>query len=224
MRIRKWLWLALLALPWVAVAEQSINPGINDAYAGANVNRWQGVFERDGREVWERRDDIVRGLNLRPGMRVADIGAGTGFFSLLFAGEVGKSGRVLAVDITPEFVDSTVQRARARGLAQVQGVVNTPRSVELPANSIDLAFMSDTYHHFEYPQSMLRSIHSALRTGGELVVIDFRRIPGVSHPWVLSHVRAGEETVVAEIRAAGFDLIERRNFMQTQYFLRFRKP
>ena len=70
---------------------------------------------------------------------------------------------------------------------------------------------------------MLDSIHAALAPGGELVVIDFEREPGVSNPWVIRHVRAGAAQVTAEIEAAGFELVERRDFMRTQFFLRFRK-
>ena len=97
------------------------------------------------------------------------------------------------------------------------GVVNDQHDVRLPPESVDLVFISDTYHHFEYPQSTLRSIHRALRPDGELVVIDFKRVPGISNPWVMSHVRAGEAKVIAEITAAGFALSERLDFMQTQF-------
>lgn len=204
-------------------AEQSVNPGINQGYVNPNVTQWRGVFERDGREIWDRREDIILALRLEPGDVVADIGSGTGFIARMMAKEVMPSGRVYAVDIAKNFVDSTVQRARAVGLSNVVGVVNNPRSVNLPDNSIDLAFTSDTYHHFEYPKSTLRSIRRALRPNGEFVVIDFIRIPGISSPWVLGHVRAGEEQVTKEIEAAGFELIERLGFMQTQYYLRFRK-
>ncbi len=204
-------------------AEQNVNPGINRNYANPDVGQWRGVFERDGREVWDRREDIIRHLRLRPGLALADIGAGTGFFTVLMARQVEPGGRVYAVDIAPNFVDATVQRARDHGLNNVTGVVNDQRSVRLPENSVDLVFISDTYHHFEYPQSTLRSIHAALRPDGELVVIDFKRIPGISSSWVLGHVRLGEPEVVAEIRAAGFELNERLDFMQTQYYLRFRK-
>jgi ubiquinone/menaquinone biosynthesis C-methylase UbiE len=205
------------------LAEQNVNPGINRNYENPNVLQWRGVFERDGREVWDRRDDIMRHLGLRPGLKVADIGSGTGFFTELMAGEVGDAGRIYAVDIAPRFVEASVQRARDRGMNNVVGVVNDQHSVRLSAASVDLVFTSDTYHHFEYPRSTLLSIHEALRPGGELVVIDFKRIPGVSNPWVLRHVRAGETEVTAEIEAAGFALVERLDFMQTQYFLRFRK-
>lgn len=213
---------AVLAMVPVG-AEQNVNPGINSGYVSPNVNQWRGVFERDGREIWDRRGDIIQALRLRPGQVVADIGAGTGFLAVMMARGVLPGGRVYAVDIAKNFVDGTVRRARDKGLGNVIGVVNDQRSVRLPDNSIDLAFTSDTYHHFEYPESTLRSIHRALRPGGEFVVIDFIRIPGISSPWVLGHVRAGEDKVTEEIEAAGFELIERLGFMQTQYYLRFRK-
>lgn len=204
-------------------AEQNVNPDINRNYQNPNVTQWRGVFERDGREVWDRRDDIIRHMRLQAGQKVADIGAGTGFFTLMMAQAVGPTGKVYAVDIAKNFVDASVQRARDHGLQNVAGIVNDARSVRLPANSVDLVFTSDTYHHFEYPKSTLASIHQALAPGGEMVVIDFKRVPGVSNPWVLGHVRAGEAEVTAEIEAAGFELIERLDFMQTQYYLRFRK-
>lgn len=218
------LWLpVLLFAATPLLAELNVNPGINRNYEDPNVTQWRGVFERDGREVWDRRDDIIRHLRLRPGLIVADIGSGTGFFTVLMAREVGESGRVYAVDIASKFVEAGVQRAKDRGMANVVGVVNDQHSVHLQAGSIDLVFISDTYHHFEYPRSILRSIHDALKPGGELVVIDFKRIPGTSNRWVLDHVRAGEPEVSAEIEATGFELTERLEFMQTQYFVRFRK-
>lgn len=211
----------VLAAP--TTAEQSVNPGINRNYENPNVTQWRGVFERDGREIWDRRDDILTRLQLRPGQVVADIGAGTGFFTAMMARAVSPGGRVYAVDIARNFVDASVQRARDLGLDNVVGIVNDPRDTGLPPNSVDLVFISDTYHHFEYPASTLRSIHQALRPNGEMVVIDFKRIPGFSSPWVLGHVRAGEAVVTAEIEKAGFAVKERLDFMQTQYFLRFTK-
>ena len=222
--LRQLTWTLILALaPLPLLAEQNVNPGINRHYERPDVAQWRGVFERDGREVWDRRHDIIRHLRLSPGLFVADIGAGTGFFTALIAREVGERGRVYAVDIAPRFVEASVQRAGDQGMRHVVGVVNDQHSVQLPADSVDRVFISDTYHHFEYPRSMLRSIHEALRDPGELVVIDFKRVPGESNPWVMGHVRTGEADVVAEIEAAGFEFAESLDFMRTQYFLRFIK-
>lgn len=215
------LFFALLAPP--LIAEQNVNPDINSHYKNPDVTRWQGVFERDGREIWDRRGDIIRHLRLQPGQAIADVGAGTGFFSLLMAREVGATGRVYAVDIAKNFVDASVQRAREQGLDNVIGVVNDQQSVHLAPASVDLVFISDTYHHFEYPQATLRSIHSALKPNGELVIIDFRRDASQSSSWVLDHVRADNQRVITEIETAGFELTEKLDFMQTQYYLRFRR-
>ncbi|MDX1344677.1 MAG: class I SAM-dependent methyltransferase [Sedimenticolaceae bacterium] len=215
--------LLLILLPVTAFAEQNVNPGINDHYQNPDVSQWRGVFERDGREVWDRRNDIIRVLDLQPGMAIADIGAGTGFFTMLMAREVGPMGKAYAVDIAPEFVKAIELRAQEQGIGNITGIVNDQKSTRLPPQSVDLVFISDTYHHFEYPMTTLQSIHDALRPGGELVVIDFKRIPGFSSAWVMGHVRAGEEQVTTEIQSAGFELVQRLDFMQTQYYLRFRK-
>jgi ubiquinone/menaquinone biosynthesis C-methylase UbiE len=142
-----------------------------------------------------------------------------------FAREVGPAGRVYAVDIVPAFVKHIDQRARELGLPQVEARLCAQDDVQLPAGSIDIAFVCDVYHHFEFPRSSLESVHAALRPGGELVVIDFVRVPGVSREWILQHVRAGQEVFTSEIEAAGFELVEEVAVegLEENYFLRFRK-
>lgn len=216
-------WLAWLMLAGPLLAEQNIDPSINLPYQNPDVQQWRDIFERDGREIWDRREQILQTLNLSEGQQVADIGAGTGFFSLMMARKVGPSGHVYAVDIAKNFIDAILVRAQDEGLQNVSGVVNDQHSIKLAPTSIDLAFISDTYHHFEHPHSILGSIHQALKPEGEVVVIDFKRTPGHSSPWVLDHVRAGEDEVIGEIEAMGFTLTKRLDFMQTQYYLRFRK-
>jgi ubiquinone/menaquinone biosynthesis C-methylase UbiE len=186
--------------------EKSVRPGINDAYKDTDVARWIERFEREDREVFIQRRAISDALDLRPGMIVADIGAGTGFFSEIFAERIGPSGIVQAVDIKPEFLTHIKKRAKLLGFQNIRTVLSREDSIELPADSVDLAFLCDTYHHFEYPKSSLASIWRALRPGGRLVVIDFKKIPGESREWVLDHVRAGEEAVAKEIGSAGFVL------------------
>ena len=139
------------------------------------------------------------------------------------AREVGPEGRVYMVDISENFVTNALARARAAGLHNVEGLVNEPRSSGLAPGSVDLVLVCDTYHHFEYPRSMLASLHQALSAGGELVIIDFRRQPGLSSPWIMGHVRAGREQVIAEVEAAGFRLLEAPELLRLNYFLRFAK-
>jgi predicted methyltransferase len=207
------------------VEEKSVRPGINTNYLKPDleVSQWVPRFEREGREIYDHRHRILAAAKVRRGSTVADIGAGTGLFTPLFAEAVGPRGKVYAMDIVPEFLRHIEKRAADAGLNQVVTVLCTERSVELPPRSIDLAFVCDTYHHFEYPRSTLASLHRALRPGGELVLVEFKRIPGVSSDWVMEHVRAGEEVFTAEIEAAGFQQIEQHDFLKDNYIVRFRK-
>ncbi len=226
-RLARPLAWGLLLLALAVPAEQSVAPGINRHYEGAEYQQWVGAFERAGREVYDQRGAIVAALGLAPGMQVADVGAGTGLFTRLIARAVQgappgeRRGRVYAVDIAPEFVTNTVRSAREQGLDNVEGIVNTPTDARLPAGALDMVFLCDTYHHFEYPQSMLASLHRALRAGGALIVIDYEKIPGTSSRWVMEHVRADKAGVIREIEAAGFRFTGEERMLKENYFLRF---
>ncbi len=211
-----------VALP---LAEQSVKPGINAEYLKPDleVTQWVERFEREGREIYDHREAIVKAAGIKPGSVVADIGAGTGLFAPYFSRAVGSKGKVYAVDIVPAFLERIKARAASEGLANVRTVLCTEGSVELPPNSIDLAFICDVYHHFEFPQSSLASLHRAMRLGGEVLLVEFKRIPGQSSEWIMNHVRAGQEVFVAEIEAAGFKQIEEQAILKDNYVVRFRK-
>lgn len=203
------------------MAAQGAAPEINAPYRNPSYEQWRQRLETESREVYVQRHAIVAAARARPGMAVADVGAGTGLFTRLFAAEVGAGGRVYAVDIAREFVLGNLRRARAEGHDNVVGIESSQQDTKLAAASIDLAFICDAYHHFEQPQAMLASIRRALRPGGSLVVVDFVRIPGVSPDWILKHVRAGKEAFRAEIETAGFRFAEDVPLMRENYLLRF---
>jgi ubiquinone/menaquinone biosynthesis C-methylase UbiE len=215
--------MSCLLISYSGAEEQNVNPGINEYYYDAEFDNWVSIFESPGREVYDKRHTIVNALSIKTGMAIADIGAGTGFYTYLFAQEVGASGKVYAVDISENFIKNILIRARQKKLGNIEGIINSQKSTNLESNSIDLAFICDTYHHFEYPQSMLASIHQALRAGGELVIIDFRKQPGVSSGWVMSHVRANEKDVIREVEIAGFNLTDRSELLHENFFLKFSK-
>jgi SAM-dependent methyltransferase len=196
----------LLVFALGAGAEQSVRPGANRYYLDPDMNvaEWVRRFEGESREVYAERHAIVAALGLSPGMRAADVGAGTGLFVPLLAAAVGTGGRVFAIDIAPAFVAHLRARVREAALTQVAVVRGEERSITLADGSVDLVFMCDVYHHIEYPRSMLASVHRALVPGGRLVVVDFERIPGRTRQWILGHVRAARETVIEEIERAGF--------------------
>jgi ubiquinone/menaquinone biosynthesis C-methylase UbiE len=201
--------------------EPQVRPDINRPFIHPEYQQWVSRFEHPGREVYDRRHDIVDATGVSEGMRVADIGAGTGLFTLLFAEKVGSSGKVYAVDISRVFINNILQRSREAGRHNVEGIVDSASDVGLPPQSIDIAFVCDTYHHFEKPLEMMQSIHRALKPGGRLILVDFRRLPGVSTPWIMDHVRAGQAEVVREIESTGFELVDGSDFLRTNYFLRF---
>ena len=224
-RIQIILLLAGLLLLFSAAAqEQSIRPGINRHFVNPEWQQWVNAFERTGREVYDKRHAIVAASKVRPGMAVADIGAGTGLFTRLFSPAVEPGGTVYAIDISSTFIDNILRTCREQGLMNVTGIVNTPIAIGLPADSIDLAFITDTYHHFEYPRQTLASIHQALRSDGRIIIIDFRRDPRISSNWVMGHVRGNQAQVIQELHAAGFRLVEDKPMMKTNYFLEFIKP
>lgn len=208
-------------------SEAGAKPGINKNFSGTvDVDKYVGIFEGESREIFKHRARILAALRLKPGMAVADIGAGTGFFSMMFAKEVGPDGKVYAVDIAEDFLKHIRAVAKQRGLANISTVRCSQDSAKLPPESIDLAFICDVYHHFEHPAGTMQSIHRALKPGGELVVIDFSRIEGVGSEWVLDHVRAGEEETTREIVAEGFEVVRdvpESSYLEENYMVRFRK-
>ena len=195
--------------PRPAALETSVKPGINASFLDPqlDVEEYLERFEIESREVFSQRHAISDSLGIKPGQRVADVGSGTGLYLEFLSAAVGPEGRVFAVEISEPFVEHLGQRIRSLGLRNVQTHLSSERSIDLPPGSIDFAYICDTYHHFEYPRSVMGSIHKALSPRGELVLIDFHRIPGVSSDWILGHVRANQVQVIAELNRFGFDLI-----------------
>jgi ubiquinone/menaquinone biosynthesis C-methylase UbiE len=155
------------------------DPKINDAFKKPDVKQYVKKFESEDRENYAMRHEIVAALKLVPGMAVADIGAGTGFFTRLFAEKVGPAGKVYAVDIAPRFLEHIAADAKTRRQGQVVTILGSQDSTNLPSESVDLVFLSDVYHHLEKPERTIASIRQALRPGGRLVVIDFDRVEGL---------------------------------------------
>jgi predicted methyltransferase len=203
--------------------EKSVRPGINKPFEHPDVPEYIGKFEVESRDIFAQRKQIVAACKLKPDMVVADIGAGTGLFTRLFAKEVGPMGKVYAVDISPKFIAHIEKTCKEASIKNVVGIVCTADSVKLPPRSIDLAFICDTYHHFEFPFKTMSSIREALRPGGQVIVIDFHRIEGKSRQWVLNHVRAGQDVVAKEIESAGFKMVGEEKLLQENYFVRFKK-
>ena len=200
--------------------------GIGKRYLGreiASVMGWQGAawLEREQREKEERTDLLVKELKLRPGMVVADIGAGTGYFSRRMAAGVGPSGKVYAVDVQPEMLRLLEALARRPALAHIVPVLGAVDDVKLPQGSVDLAIMVDVYHELEFPHEVVRSILRALKPGGRLVFVEYRaedpRVP------IKPLHKMSEAQVRAEAAPHPLEWERTANTLPWQHVLVFRK-
>ena len=156
--------------------------GIGKVYMGreiAAVMGWQGAswLEREERQQEERGDLLLRELGLKPGMAVADIGAGTGYYARRMAPLVGSGssgGVVYATDVQPEMMQLLADGAKKAGLSNVKPVLGGLQSVNLPDNSLDLAIMVDVYHELEFPFEVMESLVRALKPGGRIAYVEYR--------------------------------------------------
>jgi len=186
----RWIFLACLLATSAALAQpaafaQRYSPapasadGIGKRYMGreiAAVMGWQGAawLEREEREREERTDLLLAALALRPGMVVADIGAGTGYLSRRMAPMVMPGGKVWAVDVQPEMISLLQASAKSSGLTQIEARLSSVDDVKLPAASVDLAVMVDVYHELAYPYEVIASVLKALKPGGRVVFVEYK--------------------------------------------------
>jgi SAM-dependent methyltransferase len=186
---RSLLLLLALALPAAVQAAEKAEPryatvpaspdGIGKVYLGREIAQVMGFLgapwlERSERAQEERPDLLLNALELEPGMKVADIGAGTGYYAWRIAQRVVPAGTVYAVDVQPEMISRLEQQMSRRGATNVKAVLGTSTDPRLPAAVLDLAVMVDVYHEFESPYEMLAAIVRALKPGGRLAFVEYR--------------------------------------------------
>ena len=142
----------------------------------AHVMGFAGMpwLERDEREEEEATSKLIEALKLKPGMVIADIGAGSGVISVLMAEKVAPKGEVLAVDVQQEMLDALKAKCNKLGITNIRPVLGKPKSPKLPAGKVDLAIMVDVYHEFEFPYEMIQGISDAMRPGGQVVFVEYR--------------------------------------------------
>ena len=183
--------------------------GIGKFYFGreiAHVMGYQGAawLERNSRQQEENLTLMVKSLKIKPDMTIADIGAGSGVISFLMANELGKDGTVMAVDIQPQMIARLKQRAKERGITNVQTVRGSIKSTNLKPGTIDLAIMVDVYHEFAFPYEMISDLSKALKPGGRVAFVEYR-MEDPTVPIKLVH-KMSEAQVKKEISQAEFGL------------------
>ena len=213
--------LLFLVTPSLA-QESNVAPAINQNFKSTDldVESWATRFTGESREVFHARNDVLKALGLKQGEAIADIGAGTGLYTRLFAQAVGPTGHVYATDIAPPFLAYIAANAKKDGLKNVTTIQGGDRDTNLKEASVDVAFSSDVYHHFEYPLTMNASIRRALKPNGRLYVLEMEKSGTQT-----AHVRAPKADVIAEIEKSGFKLVEQVQVpgLKDNYLLQFKK-
>lgn len=213
---RRTLLATLAMLPWAPLARaQQTHPTHRHSFADAD--KWSRVFDDPERDAWQKPHEVIRALRLPPDAVVADIGAGTGYFSVRLAHMLPK-GRVLAVDVEPDMVRHLGERAKREGLDNIVPVAGQAGDPRLPER-VDLALLVDVYHHVEARERYFRALQAMLRPQGRVAIVDFR-LDGRRGP--PRRARVAPEQVTRELVAAGYVLAESHDFLPDQYFLVFR--
>jgi len=186
-----------------------------------DVQHWVEVFDDPARDAWQKPGEVAQALGIRAGMCVADLGAGTGYFSRYLSAAVTDKGTVFAVEVEPNLVVHLRERAeqeQTRNLVPILGSTDNPR---LPAGMVDLVLVVDTMHHIDKRIDYLRRLRRVLKPGGRVAVIDFKKEETASVGPPMAH-RLAREEVVEEFRSAGYQLVSEPRMLPYQYFLIFR--
>jgi len=194
-------------------------PSENPHHGFSDAAHWAKIFESPERAKWQKPDQVVRALKLKPGQVVIDIGAGTGYFTRRFAQAVAPSGKAVGLDIEPDMAAYMQADARKLGVKNYDARVVKPDDPELAPGSVDLVFFCDTLHHLGNRVAYFRRLAPALRKGGRVAVIDFKKKPLPLGP--PPEIKLSREQVIGEFHDAGFHLIAEYDFLPYQYFLKF---
>lgn len=191
-----------------------------------SIDLWLEQLEVGSRELYSAREAVLEATGFGEGTRIADIGAGTGLYTLLFADAVGRTGHVYAIDIEPLFLDLINQRATDAGFDNVTAVFGRENDITLPSQSVDAVFIADTYHYFSDREAIMQTVYDALKPGGSLIMVEYDVAQGQPRPEGKGHVRFGKAAVIAEVEYVGFEKVAELEVdgLTDNYFVRFRKP
>jgi ubiquinone/menaquinone biosynthesis C-methylase UbiE len=221
--------LALLGILLSVASVHRQNDTLNAAqseYKGRKIAQVMSAagadwLTREEREQFEQPEKVLDALDIRPGMAVADVGAGNGYFTLRLARRVKDFGRVFAVDIQQPMLDLLAKNQKREGLRNIELILSTPTDPRLPRASIDLALLVDVYHEFQQPVEMVAGLRSSLKPEGVLVLVEYRG-EDEAVPIKPEHkMTVGQ--VLSEIEPMGFRLRKKLDFLPWQHIFIFEK-
>lgn len=225
--------LCWLGIPSAVYADTSVyeershhdRDGIGKFYMGreiAHVMGYEGAgwLERSGRNAEEQPQKVIAALDLKPTDVVADIGAGTGYFSFRIASTLPQ-GKVYAVDVQPEMIEILNAFKAEKQIANVEPILSSVTSPNLPENSVDLALMVDVYHELEYPREMMSAIAQSVKPGGRIVLVEYRG----ENPFVMIKPlhKMTQKQAKKELQALGLTYLETINSLPQQHVMIFQK-
>jgi len=221
-RVHVALTVFLLAPSWgwaagpAGDAGSAVHPPAADHYQHdfSDVAKYAKAFDSAKRDAWQKPDEVVSLLQLRPGNAVADVGAGTGYFEPYLSKAVGPSGRVLALDAEPHMVAYLKQRVKKEGLANVTVQQVAATEPGLADNSVDRVLIVNTWHHVPRRAQYAAALNRALRPGGFVVVVDFTAESPEGPP---AHARLSPATVIAELQTGGLSARSVAESLPLQY-------
>ncbi|HET6883859.1 MAG TPA: class I SAM-dependent methyltransferase [Pirellulales bacterium] len=233
-RVVAWKWAAVAIVLLCPAKAWAAEPTGDDATVPPPLTEYKGRaiaptmtyhgadwLTRAEREREEHCRTMIKALNLKAGDTVCDMGCGNGFYTLKLAKLVGKSGRVLAVDIQPEMLHLLELRKKNAGLTNIEPIQSSVVDPKLPAGQVDLILCVDVYHEFSHPEQMLAAMRKALKPHGRLVLTEFR-LEDPSVPIKLEH-KMSKEQIMKELPPNGFKLVEEFDKLPWQHLMFFER-
>lgn len=217
--MRKLLTLAVgLTVTLVAQVAGPANEGYKTAAGRQQVAK---SLAEPGRDESMKPGQLMNEMGLKPGMTVADVGTGIGFMLPFLSKRVGSEGHVIAEDIEDDFLSMARHTAENQNLTNVTFTKGTVTDPKLPDDQVDIELVVDAYHHFDYPEKMLASLHKALKPEGRLVIVEYyKRESAMPNGRALTHIRLDMPDVIKEVEANHFHLIEEKERIKNvQYML-----
>jgi len=194
------------------------------AHQPLNIDTYIQRLERPERDEYQQPEKVIEALDIKPGMVMADVGAGSGYFTRRIAKAVGEEGKVLAIDVEQKMLDYNKQELEKLGMAnRATFILAKPDDPLLSRNSVDLVFLCNAYHHVEHHVDYWAKIKSALKPNGRVVIVDFYHDERSGKLGFSKHHLVPRERVISNMEKAGLTLSKEHTFLSRQYFLEFVK-
>jgi ubiquinone/menaquinone biosynthesis C-methylase UbiE len=198
----------LIAIPLLAQVAEKANEGYKSP---EGRQRMIQTLTDESRDARQKPRELVTALGIEPGMSVVDFGTGPGYMLPHLSQAVGPQGRVIALDVFPDFLDKA--RERTASLKNVSFILATAKETKLPEQSADLVLVLDVYHHLDYPSQTLADLRRAIKPGGRLAIVEYHKNDVAMGGRAKEHVRLNMADAISEVEANGFRLVSKRDFV-----------